>query len=238
MARSALVQACLVFLVPFSFVGTADAGLVVRIESKTVQVGTGPFDLDVWVRADSGTIQELSSYNLTFQLAQETPSPPFPRYVEFVSSTNLQGNGDYVFNTPGFFLGGTLVDVPWSNAQLAGIQDSNGFPLSTNVIPPLNDTDERLLARLTLTPAALGPDVGDQFRVSLLNLGTEFAEGPIFPPAYVDWVLDGSVENGLITFTAIPEPSSLLMMVGLGTGICGLVVLRSRRRRASIRRPG
>ncbi len=209
---------CLSFAVP------AQAGLIVTIGSTSIPVGqTG--SVDVLLSSDSSN-DVLWAFGLELEITTASG-----RLLEFVQTGGVPpdtqlSEPNYVFASTG----SAAIDSPpfgavGPNTTYAGLDISND-PLG--VAGPFSDL---LLVRLDLTTlTGSAPQAGDVFFISLVtaNGGTFFNDADLNDIAYTDNVGEVTITR---TNAVVPEPATVLMLLGAGVPITLMHGLRRIRQR-------
>jgi len=198
----------------FALTALAQAGLIIHIDDVAVQPGFSEAIVDVWIRADSGSVQ-LSAFDFEFRITE------FPD--TFTELRFLNPQGDLQLTDPAYvFAGGSVkrdgfVMPPFMSLPPAAVGAAStsmytndtfiGGDISTD--PTLFGnvtvtTSPLLLARLQIVPGPglLAPEPGDRFSIDLTH-GTNTSFGGI------------SYSSRSGTVSMVPEPSSMTLMAGL-----------------------
>jgi hypothetical protein len=164
------------------------------------------------------------------------PSYAYTFDIELAAgSTLLSGGYVTVYDLP-YIASNSLTSQPNDYPTyywLGSIQDTGITPVGVT----LPFTDSPTLENVTWR--YIGPTINNSNGTSAENLG-DFSVGPIpenTPSVTLNYLgsLDGSTEadTGSITVTAIPEPSSLVLLLTAMVGV-PLLVLRSRQHRCAV----
>ena len=199
---------CLALLFLVCVSQKASAGLILSFGTPTSLVAGSSGKIDIFLRRDLNVTPNLSGFAIRLALTPTGSSPPTGLVF---SNPQLQGqltNSTYVF--PGSS-GGFNNTFQTSNT----IYNASDFStLSTGVAIP---TSNRLLLSLDL--AAVTP--GD-YRLSIVGGSTSFTDSDFITIGYQ---LPAPLA---LTVSAVPEPSSMLL---LGASACGAWYMNCRRRR-------
>lgn len=196
---------------------TTSAGIIVKTPGTSIQTGGAGF-VDVLISTTDGD-------NLA------------GAFYEFDLTTVSGGSALEITAIEGGAIGNVLTGYVFEGTDHLGQELDPGSSLpGTNFLasdaldldPGVTVTDA-LLTRIHFqhTPGPGGPDgaIGDQFAIALVNGADTLFEDDLFTELTI---ASGSFDAGFITITAVPEPSSALLLVAPG-----LLLAARRRRRAS-----
>ena len=212
--QGVVATACIAVCAIFS--GPASAALIIRYGGNSItQGGTGILDVLISSDAAGGTPDLLDSFSGHFQIAPVGGAVSNGVQFATVQAESQLGNPAYVFSGDslgeggGIPLGSVLTLVNNNDTYIAGdgTVSGSGMPLSIS-------SGTFLLFRLNLD--ATLANLGDQFTVSLINDGFTAFQNPVFANLSLD---TSSFDAN--TMTAVPEPSSgiMLLLAALGVGI-------------------
>lgn len=194
---------------------TAQADLIIDVQDASIAAGQD-FTVDVLISSTSSDAIDLASYVFVVSNVGAPSSS-----IEFLATqlTSENGEASYLFSED---LDPTALDFPVSDpTRLEG----NDFTDSGDPIT-ITGTQE-LLVRLDMRhvlTGALATALGDQFNVVLIEDGVD-PDLTLFDndTTGIEATIDGSsfdvngIGGGLITVTAVPEPSSLAVLTLVGT---------------------
>ena len=222
--QGVVATACIAVCAIFS--GPASAALIIRYGGNSItQGGTGILDVLISSDAAGGTPDLLDSFSGHFQIAPVGGAVSNGVQFATVQAESQLGNPAYVFSGDslgeggGIPLGSVLTLVNNNDTYIAGdgTVSGSGMPLSIS-------SGTFLLFRLNLD--ATLANLGDQFTVSLINDGdTEFLEPQ---PGFANLSLSASSFDPN-TITAVPEPSSGIMLL---LAVLGIGIVRQRQHQA------
>jgi hypothetical protein len=218
---SMLLRTLLIFgLLSVSWTSKARADLIIDVQDATLTAG-GTGVVDVYVRSN-GT-DSISTFNLEFQITGFHPSGSL-RFSSIQSNAVQQATApNYIFlNASSSSNFGYARQDPVLTTLIGGDQrigNTNTTVTSSNL----------LLARLAIehqTPTPL--TASGVYQLSLVGANSLFADSN-FTPLNIQ-----SSTPGTITVTAVPEPSSGLL---LGTCLCAASLKRRRKKCATNNNP-
>ena len=213
--QGVVTAACIAVCAMFS---DSVSAVIISYGNYSIAAGRTGF-LDVLVSSDAAnaTPEYLDSFSAHFQIAPVGTAVPNGLQFSSVQAESQLGNASYVFNgdslgeNGGTPLGAvsTLVNTNDTYIGGDGTFSGNGVALSSS-------SGSLLLFRLNLDATLANP--GDQFTVSLINDGyTQFLDTS-FNPVQLS---SSSFNSG--TFTAVPEPASILVSL---LAVLGIAIFR------------
>ena len=213
--QGVVTAACIAVCAMFS---DSVSAVIISYGNYSIAAGRTGF-LDVLVSSDAAnaTPEYLDSFSAHFQIAPVGTAVPNGLQFSSVQAESQLGNASYVFNgdslgeNGGTPLGAvsTLVNTNDTYIGGDGTLSGNGVALSSS-------SGSLLLFRLNLD--ATLANSGDQFTVSLINDGyTQFLDTS-FNPVQLS---SSSFNSG--TFTAVPEPASILVSL---LAVLGIAIFR------------
>ena len=201
--RICLMLALLLCAIP------AKAELVIDVLASNVFANGTPGFIDVAIRSRVGETHNVSLAAYEFAIAN-VGSPIGS--LEFLSNqlTDEQANAAYLFST--FQPTGNFTAIANSPISYTGgdFTNSPNAPFPSTLVTSTNLLLVRLDVRYVLpanTDSAQA--VGSQFSVSLVDANSSFQDENGDPIAF-------SSTPGIATITAVPEPSSLLLVLAVG----------------------
>lgn len=221
--QGVIATACIAVCAIFS--GSANAGIIISYDGNFIAAGgTGTLDVLVSSDAADATPDLLDSFSAHFLISPVGGAVPNGLQFATVQAESQRFppttplyvlSGDSLGETFGGPLGSVATFVNSNDTYIGGDGTVSGVGI------PLSITSGTfLLFRLNLD--ATLANLGDQFTVSLINDGfTGFLD-----PSFIDLSLDPSSFDSN-TITAVPEPSSGLMLL-LAALCTGIVKLRQR----------
>jgi hypothetical protein len=194
------------------------ADMIIRIDNTTFQAGsTGA--IDIWGRSTITDAFDLLNYEIKIEtIASIGGSLEFQ--PSFDSLSPIRQNNSEQSDTKYIFAGNT-VSANFSAARqdnkvsLVGTDFVNGGPIT------INAPDEFLLARVELQHITPTPITSSgSFRVSLVEnpMRTFFLNSAVDTPDQpkIDPVSFSIANSGIVTITAVPEPSSIFLLASIG----------------------
>lgn len=209
MLRASLLSVILVSLLQLSLRGD----LIVDIKDSNIVAG-GVGWVNVEVYATTGFDYDIALADYKFEIVPRAGSGS----LEFLTSqeTNEQSESVYLF----FDLGPTNNFVATSNDPLLYV--GGDFTNDVNMDPDVVEfakvnvaADRKLLARLDVRHVTGNPSatVGSTFEIRMVSGRFETEEG-----MEINFDAATNSSRGIATITAVPEPSSLLLIAGAGGG--------------------
>lgn len=206
----------------------ASAALVISVQSTTIFAGGSGF-VDVLISSTSSDSVDLVNYEFAIT-SVGSPSGTLQFIAPQVYSEH--GFANYVFASD------PSVDGIFENSLSNSVLEAGDFTENFSGVP-LTTSTQLLLARLELEHV-LGPGqtaalaAGEQFLVTLQNSAGTFFEDENGDALTIDVA---SFDPGTITVvagaTAVPEPSSLLLLAASGIGL----ITRKRRQDLQVASP-
>lgn len=215
----------LVWGVVLSAAGPANAGLIVSVGNLTLTGGSsGTLDVSI---SGSGLVS-LAGFNAEFLITPLGSAGPLLQFA--ASQTDPSGATNYVFygnssnNNLGF---SPFLQTTSTKDDTLIVGDSTSNPTHPNITVGSNE----ILATLTVDSAGT-PLTDETFSVSVVSLSTDPLFGTQFftlDSSLASQMVDYSSTSGTVTISgaaptgAVPEPSTLVMMLGgaMGGIICG-----------------
>lgn len=226
----------IVFFVALAVLGSArcQADLLIRIDDATIQAGSVG-SIDVWVRSDSSDTFSLASFMLRIDpITQVGGALEFQ--ASFDDGVGMHQNNLEQFDPDYLFAGNTVVDNFFAARQDPVLTQLVGTDESSTGNVTINSPEWYLLGRVELqhtTPTPLTSR--GRFRVSLIadpantyfqnfDLDDFDLNQPRVNP--ISFSLDNA---GVVRVVSVPEPSLLVIVVG----VMGLIYFKRQVRRCA-----
>ncbi len=204
---------CAIALICSLCIANAKAGIIVEVGDASISAG-GTGYVDVLVSSDGSDV--LDSFSI---LAEISGSASNGSLIFDSTTIDVVGESNYVFSSDPSS-GGQIIfvdaDPPAFSTQVSVSDSTETFSGVT-----LNSST-KLLARLALSHSTVTASaaVGDTFTITLINttgssIDTQFFDIGGSPIA----ISTNNVGTVTITAAAVPEPSSFLVLLTLGTAV-------------------
>jgi hypothetical protein len=222
-SRSLKVISCAAVLFGLS-AGQARADLSISLQDVSLAPGgIGTMDISV----TSNNSDTLSAFGLELLI---TPSAGSTSLLQFTAAqSDPYGDPNYVFLGTSFYSDNSLpfwfapYETNYPSDTISGGDADDGTTPGFTTIPAAPGGPDTFLATVQFQ-APVGATPGDQFQISLVS----DANFTYFDDQSGNPLTIASVSGGLVTISAVPEPTSLSMLAF--SSLIGIVWQRARRR--------